>query len=409
MTMLQLAGPAAETAFRLSKLRRKLNSITDAVIDVGVHFAHYVFLEQPLTERELEALHALLAYGTPAAPLRAPNLAEIVPLFVVPRLGTISPWASKATDIARICGLPVRRVERGRVFELAARRPLEAGEIKRLAPLLHDRMTETLLATPPGEALLFVQHRLKPAALDRPHGTAQGQRRARSRPVGRGNRLSRTPVCAARAPADGRRAHDVRASEFRALPPQGVQRRLADRRTARTEEPVRDDQEHARAGTGRRALGLQGQRRGRCRAGKRVVRSGSEVRFVRLLTEPAHLVMKVETHNHPTAISPFPGAATGSGGEIRDEGATGRGAKPKAGLTGFTVSHLELPEWPQPWEQRSPGRPDRIVSPLAIMLEGPIGAASFNNEFGRPNLAGTFARACSKHRTACGAAITSRS
>jgi phosphoribosylformylglycinamidine synthase len=104
-------------------------------------------------------------------------------------------------------------------------------------------------------------------------------------------------------------------------------------------------------------------------------------------TEPVHLVMKVETHNHPTAISPFPGAATGSGGEIRDEGATGRGAKPKAGLVGFTVSHLEVPGWRQPWERSLPGKPDRIASPLSIMLEGPIGAASFNNEFGRPNLA----------------------
>src|SRR5690606_9879311 len=113
----------------------------------------------------------------------------------------------------------------------------------------------------------------------------------------------------------------------------------------------------------------------------------------RAVDEPAHLVIKVETHNHPTAISPFPGAATGAGGEIRDEGATGRGARPKAGLAGFTVSHLELPDWPQPWEARSPGRPARIASPLSIMLEGPIGAAQFNNEFGRPNLAGYF-RTC---------------
>ena len=118
--------------------------------------------------------------------------------------------------------------------------------------------------------------------------------------------------------------------------------------------------------------------------------------------------MKVETHNHPTAISPYPGAATGSGGEIRDEGATGRGAKPKAGLTGFTVSHLEIPGWRQPWERASPGKPERISSPLSIMLDGPIGAASFNNEFGRPNLAGYFRTACSR-RAARGAAITSRS
>ena len=106
--------------------------------------------------------------------------------------------------------------------------------------------------------------------------------------------------------------------------------------------------------------------------------------------EVAHILMKVETHNHPTAIAPFAGAATGSGGEIRDEGATGAGAKPKAGLVGFTVSHLRIPGLPQPWEEADPGKPDRIASALSIMVEGPIGAAAFNNEFGRPNLTGYF-------------------
>jgi phosphoribosylformylglycinamidine synthase len=105
--------------------------------------------------------------------------------------------------------------------------------------------------------------------------------------------------------------------------------------------------------------------------------------------EAAHLVIKVETHNHPTAISPFPGAATGSGGEIRDEGATGRGAKPKAGLCGFSVSNLRIPGYQQPWETDH-GKPARIVSALDIMVEGPLGAAAFNNEFGRPNLCGYF-------------------
>ena len=105
--------------------------------------------------------------------------------------------------------------------------------------------------------------------------------------------------------------------------------------------------------------------------------------------DETHTLMKVETHNHPTAISPFPGAATGSGGEIRDEGATGRGSKPKAGLCGFSVSNLRIPGFERPWEGPE-SKPDRIASPLAIMIEGPIGAASFNNEFGRPNLAGYF-------------------
>ncbi len=390
MTMLQLAGPAAETAFRLSKLRRKLNSITDAVIDVGAHFAHYVFLEQPLTERELEVLHALLAYGTPAAPLRAPNLAEIKPLFVVPRLGTISPWASKATDIARICGLPVRRVERGRVFELAARRPLEAGEIKRLAPLLHDRMTETLLATPPGEALLFVQHRLKPArSIDL---TALHKANAE---LGLALSDEEIEYLERQFALLGRRPTDVELMMFAQANSEHCRHKvfnadwLIDGRRAPKSlfAMIKNTYAHAPDGV----LSAY-------KDNAAVVAGPESAWFVPdpksglygYITEPAHLVMKVETHNHPTAISPFPGAATGSGGEIRDEGATGRGAKPKAGLTGFTVSHLELPEWLQPWEQRSPGRPDRIVSPLAIMLEGPIGAASFNNEFGRPNLAGYF-------------------
>src|SRR5690606_15280921 len=112
--------------------------------------------------------------------------------------------------------------------------------------------------------------------------------------------------------------------------------------------------------------------------------------YYRYSSEPTHTLMKVETHNHPTAISPFPGAATGSGGEIRDEGATGRGAKPKAGLTGFSVSHLRIPGFEQPWEAGGIGKPDRIASALSIMIEGPIGGASFNNEFGRPNLFGYF-------------------
>src|SRR5688572_6873706 len=159
MTMLQLAGPPAATAFRLEKLRTELRSAASAVTDVATHFEHFVHLERPLTEREDRVLAALLDYGGGVAPRTSGRQR----LFVVPRLGTISPWASKATDIAKICSLPVLRIERGRVFELAARSVLTDAERQRVAPLLHDRMTETLLTEAPKEEQLFAAHAPRPA------------------------------------------------------------------------------------------------------------------------------------------------------------------------------------------------------------------------------------------------------
>jgi len=161
MTMLQLAGPAAETAFRLSRLQARLQSRSDAVAGVSVRFLHFVHLERALASSERAVLDALLDYGTPAAPAPGdPALCQS--LFVVPRLGTISPWSSKATEIARICALPVDRLERGRVYELAVRRTLADEDVASLADLLHDRMTESFTAEAPGEALLFGRHAPKP-------------------------------------------------------------------------------------------------------------------------------------------------------------------------------------------------------------------------------------------------------
>ena len=389
MTMLQLAGPAAETAFRLSKLRAELRSLTDAVLDVAVHFEHYVHLDQPLTERELEALTALLRYGTPL-PRAQSDAADVLAVYVVPRLGTISPWASKATDIARICTLPVRRLERGRVLELTVRRSLGPDEIKQLAPLLHDRMTETLLASAPGEALLFAEHPPRPARTI--ELTELGRANA---DLGLALSSDEIEYLAQQFAALGRNPTDVELMMFAQANSEHCRHKIfnaewlidGQRSPKSLFAMIRNT--HALAPHG--VLSAY-------KDNAAVIEGANSEWFVPdpdsglygYLAEPAHLVMKVETHNHPTAISPFPGAATGSGGEIRDEGATGRGAKPKAGLTGFTVSHLQIPGFTQPWERASPGRPDRIVSPLAIMLEGPIGAASFNNEFGRPNLAGYF-------------------
>ena len=391
MTMLQLAGPPAATAFRLEKLRAELSAAAKTVTDVAVHFEHFVHLERPLDGAQQRVLAALLDYGGGAAP-RASGRQR---LYVVPRLGTISPWASKATDIARICSLPVLRIERGRVFELAVRAVLTDAERRRVAPLLHDRMTETLLAEPPTEALLFAAHAPRPV---RTVDVQKGGRAALERAnVEFGLALSSDEIdyLAAQFAALKRDPTDVELMMFAQANSEHCRHKIfnadwvIDGRRAPKSLFAMIRNTHAHASHGvlsaykDNAAVLAG-------AAAAWLSPDSATGVYGYLHEPAHIAIKVETHNHPTAISPNPGAATGAGGEIRDEGATGRGAKPKAGLAGFTVSHLEVPSWRQPWERASPGKPDRIASALSIMLEGPIGAASFNNEFGRPNLAGYF-------------------
>ena len=317
-------------------------------------------------------------------------------LLTVPRPGTISPWSSKATDIAHVCGLAfVRRIERGRLWRLESESALAPAQLLVLAAALHDPMTEAVLPERAAAARLFESHEPRPLrsiAL----GGAPAAALARAN-ANLGLALS-TPeigvpggcLCAAGARSDGCRSDDVRAGEQRALPPQDLQRGLGHRRVCRAAHAVRDDPAHARPEPRRRAVRLQRQR-GRDRGpGCRAFLPGSRpIASYRWHDEPADILIKVETHNHPTAISPFPGAATGSGGEIRDEGATGLGAKPKAGLVGFTVSNLRIPGFEQPWEIDH-GRSPRIASALDIMLEGPIGAAAFNNEFGRPGILGYF-------------------
>jgi phosphoribosylformylglycinamidine synthase len=391
MTMLQLAGPPAATAFRLEKLRTELRSLASTVTDVATHFEHFVHLERPLSPPEDRILRALLDYGGGAAARTAGRQK----LYVVPRLGTISPWASKATDIAKICSLPLLRIERGRVFELAVSSVLTDAERQRIAPLLHDRMTETLLTAPPKEEQLFAAHSPRPV---RTVDVLAGGRAALARANAEfGLALSQDEIdyLAAQFAALKRNPTDVELMMFAQANSEHCRHKIfnadwvidGERAPQSLFAMIRNT--HARSPDGVLSAYKD----------NAAVLAGADARWFwpdpathvyAYSQEPAHIAIKVETHNHPTAISPFPGAATGSGGEIRDEGATGRGAKPKAGLCGFTVSHLEIPGWRQPWERSSPGKPDRIASPLSIMLEGPIGAASFNNEFGRPNLAGYF-------------------
>ena len=391
--MLRLAGPAAETAFRLEKLLAEINRLAPGVSGLSARFEHFVQPERELNERQSKVLSALLDYGTPAT-----VTTDAQSLFIVPRLGTISPWASKATDIARICGLPVVRIERGRIWFVETDTLLDADAVERILPLLHDRMTETALTEPPAAEQLFAEHQ------SRPVGWVELLERGRDALVEANSELGL-------ALSDDE--IDYLEQQFRALErnPSDVELMMF----------AQANSEHCRHKVFNASWIIDGEQADKslfamirnthavspegvlsAYADNAAVVAGAKAGWFwpdlasgiyGYTEEPAHLVMKVETHNHPTAISPFPGAATGSGGEIRDEGATGRGAKPKAGLTGFSVSHLEIPELPQAWEQGLPGRPGRIASPLEIMLEGPIGAAQFNNEFGRPNLTGYF-RTC---------------
>jgi len=393
MTMLQLAGPAAETAFRLSKLCEQLRSCSDAIRAVSVRFRHFAHAERSLDLAEQVVLDALLNYGAPFEPVRGEQ--EVV---VVPRLGTISPWASKATDIARNCGLPMQRLERGRVYYLALERPLSDREIESVLPLLHDRMTETVLTEPPIESVLFAEHDPRPLSRIDLLGEGEQALATANRELGLALSDDEIRYLADQFNALGRNPTDVELMMFAQANSEHCRHKVFNATWTIDGKPaekslfqmIKNTHAHAPEGVlsaySDNAAVVAG-----LKAGWWAPNPAS--RLYRRFDEPVHLVMKVETHNHPTAISPFPGAATGSGGEIRDEGATGRGAKPKAGLTGFTVSHLELPGWPRPWERPELGKPDRIASPLQIMLEGPIGSASFNNEFGRPNLAGYF-RTC---------------
>jgi phosphoribosylformylglycinamidine synthase len=391
--MLIFPGPAAETTFRLNRLAIEMAAIAPAVSGVDARFEHYVLPERPLSDRETSVLTALLDYG---APTEFTDQRQAV--YVVPRLGTISPWSSKATDIARICGLPVTRIERGRVYGIEADSGLSQTDIQALLPLLHDRMTDTPMMTVPTRTQLFEARRPRPVGWIDLLGLGADALDQANSELGLALSDDEIEYLDQQFTALGRNPSDVELMMFAQANSEHCRHKVFNADWLIGGQPADKSlfamirNTHAVSPNGvlsaysDNAAVVAGARAG-------WFFPNAQSRVYGYTEEPVHLVIKVETHNHPTAISPFPGAATGAGGEIRDEGATGRGAKPKAGLTGFTVSHLEIPGWPQPWEQGLPGRPGRITSPLEIMQDGPIGAAQFNNEFGRPNLTGYF-RTC---------------
>ncbi|MGK2915066.1 MAG: phosphoribosylformylglycinamidine synthase, partial [Porticoccaceae bacterium] len=390
--MLIFRGAAALSEFRRSKLLSALTEQIPAICALHGQFIHVVDLAHGLSDSETKVLESLLYYGPRAQTKESPQGAM---LLSIPRPGTISPWASKATDIAHNVGLGgVRRIERGIAYYLDSPTPLTIDELASASALVHDRMVETVVSRFEDVSCLFVQQPPRATARIDLLARGRGALVEANRNLGLALADDEIDYLLTRFVEMGRNPTDVELMMFAQANSEHCRHKIFN--ASWTLDGER--QPHTLFGMIKNTFTASGDRVLSAYSDNAAVIVGSAAgRFFPdpadgrygYHHEPIHLLMKVETHNHPTAIAPFPGAGTGAGGEIRDEGAVGRGSKPKAGLTGFSVSNLHIPDFPQPWEQ-SYGKPERIVSALDIMLEGPVGGAAFNNEFGRPNLCGYF-------------------
>jgi len=404
--LLTLRGRSALSPFRVAKLEDALARALPEhrITGIAADWWHFVEVDRPLAAAEQAILERILTYGPQGEDAGSSGSL----LLVVPRPGTISPWSTKATDIARHCGLDaVLRIERGIGYRIARDdgAPPDAAERAALLPLVHDRMTQAVLGD------LDDAHRLFAHFPPRPLTTipllAEGADALRRANASLGLALAPDEIdyLAAAFGAMKRDPTDVELMMFAQANSEHCRHKIfnadwiidGQRQPASLFAMIRNT--HARSPQGTVVAYADNSAVIEGAVAQRFY-PGADGRYA-ARAELTHVLMKVETHNHPTAIAPYPGAATGAGGEIRDEGATGIGAKPKAGLTGFTVSDLRIPGLMQPWEkpEAAPGaaagaawigKPGRIASALEIMLEGPIGGAAFNNEFGRPNLAGYF-------------------
>ncbi len=401
-------GGNALSSFRVLQLLPKLQAINPNITHVSAHFVHLAATDGAPDAALETKLQSLLTYGEPAQSID--QKANTLKIIVAPRLGTVSPWASKASDIAHNCGLAVKRIERMTEYVLAVKgtAALNAAEIQSISAILHDRMTESVLLDRAASMNLFAHLDAAPMAhVDVLQGGKTALQQANTEfglalaedeidyLVNAFTELKRNPtdvelMMFAQANSEHCR-HKIFNANF-IVDGVAMDKSLFGmiRHTHQT------NPQHMVVAYSDNASVMEGSMVERFTAdaaaplAKIYEKSGSSRHDISLDcykkdSKLQHVLMKVETHNHPTAISPFAGAATGAGGEIRDEGATGRGSKPKAGLTGFTVSKMDF-ETPA----SSYGKPEHIASPLQIMIEGPLGGAAFNNEFGRPNLLGYF-------------------
>lgn len=388
LSMLILRGAPALSEFRVNKILARCQQSQLPVTNVYAEYAHFADLTSPLSSAEQTKLEKLLTYG--------PTIAEHTPagklVLVTPRPGTISPWASKATDIAHNCGLKqVHRVERGIAYYVEGE--LNAEQLLQVTALLHDRMTEATHSQFEDAAQLFRSD--APRQMSSVDILSGGREALAIANVEQGFALADDEIdyLVENFIKLGRNPNDIELFMFAQANSEHCRHKIfnADWTIDGEEQPkslfkmikntFEKNPENVLSAYKDNAAVMKGSK-----AGRFFPNTQGEYAYHQ---EDIEILMKVETHNHPTAIAPFSGAATGSGGEIRDEGATGRGSKPKAGLVGFTVSNLRIPGYEQPWESDF-GKPGRIVTALDIMTEGPLGGAAFNNEFGRPNLLGYF-------------------
>ncbi len=403
--ILYFPGSSVLSAFRRERLLERIEQLQLPVADIRALHEYYVWIDESgLDATARQQLSDLLDDGQQVLSPEPPK-GDLV-LRVVPRLGTVSPWASKATDIAHNCGLAaVRRIERGVRYLITPKRgllgakELDQAQLEQIAALLHDRMTETVVGQQFDGQALFAELPGKPIqSVDLLGGGVAGLREAND---SMGLALSDDEIDYLMDAFTrlGRNPHDVELMMFAQANSEHCRHKIFNAQW------VIDGQRQDKTlfGMIRETHAAQPENTVVAYADNAAIMTGGQASLFHAgisdqADEPVyqrhqalvHTLMKVETHNHPTAIAPFPGASTGAGGEIRDEGATGRGSKPKAGLTGFTVSNLCFPDNPEPWEGDSHGIPERIAKPLDIMIDGPIGGAAFNNEFGRPNLLGYF-------------------
>jgi phosphoribosylformylglycinamidine synthase len=389
--MQHLRGATALSGFRQEKLLEKIRNLGVKINSLDANFIYFLDIESALSPPQLDVLQQLVNEGIPADESITGDRRYIV----VPRPGTISPWSSKATDILHHCGLTaVRRIERGIVYSLMLPEKLSTEQSKILAGALHDRMTQAVLPDEASATVLFAH--AKPQPLRTVPLLEQGAGAVEKANTELGLALANDEI-----------EYLCRNFEKLKRNPTDVELMMF----------AQANSEHCRHKIFNASWTIDGQAMDKSLFGMikesfkvspdgvitaykdnaAVMEGPDSMRLIidplsneyQRVGEPVYILMKVETHNHPTAISPFPGAATGSGGEIRDEAATGRGSRAKAGLCGFSVSNLRIPGFEQVWEEDF-GKPSHIASALNIMLEGPIGAAAFNNEFGRPNIAGYF-------------------
>jgi len=417
--MLILPGSNALSAFRSQRLLSQLQAVLPAVTAVQARYIHFVDASAPVSAEDEARLQGLLTYGEPAQADAGDGVVE--EFIVIPRFGTISPWASKATDIVHNCGMThIHRVERGVAYRvilkggilgssIGAAKKLDALQAQDIAALLHDRMTESVLRHPDQAADLFRTLVGKPMESIDVLKAGRAALVQANTDLGLAMSEDEIDYLNDAFTAAQRNPTDVELMMFAQANSEHCRHKIFN--ADWTIDGVAQDRSLFKMIKNTH----EKQPKGTIVAysDNSSIMEGAEVtRFYPrgegheygASHELIHTLMKVETHNHPTAISPFPGASTGAGGEIRDEGATGRGAKPKAGLTGFTVSNLYLPDAVRPWENAADvtaplagrdtskvyGKPERIASPLQIMIDGPLGGAAFSNEFGRPVLAGYF-------------------